>query len=235
VNGSLDGHLQDNRVRVRRSLPIRVLRFAAWALGERRSAVRGYLYERESFTHEPATRGRRSYGIPRIIRFPDAVGHEESVHIGSFVSIGVDVVLQDGGSHRTDWVTTFPLRAALGLPGAYADGHPRSKGDTVIGNDVWIGRGARVLSGVNIGDGAVVAAYSVVTRDVAPYTIVGGNPAREIRKRFSDGQIADLRAIAWWDWPMERIIGCVSELSSSDIDAFIARHRVDARELSRQH
>ena len=196
----------------------------AYSLGERRWALGRYAQERECYTTEPLTRGRCSYGEPLITRFVDG-GRVENVYVGSYVSIGVDVVLQDGGSHRVDWVTTFPLRVCLGLPGAHEDGHPRSKGDTVIGNDVWIGRGARVLSGVTIGDGAVIGAYSVVTKDVCPYAIVGGNPAREIRKRFSDEQIAALLSIAWWNWPMEKIAESVSELSDPDVDSFIARHR----------
>jgi carbonic anhydrase/acetyltransferase-like protein (isoleucine patch superfamily) len=119
------------------------------------------------------------------------------------------------------------LRIWFDLPGACKDGHPRSKGDTVIGNDVWIGRSARVMSGVTICDGAVIGAYSVVTKNVCPYTIVGGNPAREIRKRFSDQQIAALLAIKWWNWPIEKIVECVDELSDPDVDLFIARHRAD--------
>jgi acetyltransferase-like isoleucine patch superfamily enzyme len=203
----------------------------AYSLGERSWALRRYAGEREGYRTEPLRRGRCSYGEPLIARFDGEraprAAHVENVYIGSFVSIGVDVVLQDGGSHHTDWVTTFPLRARLGLPGAYEDGHPRSKGHTVIGNDVWIGRGARVLSGVAIGDGAVVGAYSVVTKDVPPYAIVGGNPAREIRKRFSEEQVAALLDIAWWDWPMEKIVESVSELSDPDVEGFIARHRLD--------
>ncbi len=203
----------------------RLSRGLAYLWGERLWALRRYAQEREGYRTKPLTIGKASYGEPLIAKLPaEFKAAQEHVHMGSFVSIGVDVVLMDGGSHRTDWVTAFPLRAALGLPGAYEDGHPRSKGDIVIGNDVWIGRGVRVLSGVTIGDGAVVAAYSVVTKDVRPYAIVGGNPAREIRRRFSDEQIAALQEIAWWDWPMDKIVECVSELSSDDIDAFIARY-----------
>jgi acetyltransferase-like isoleucine patch superfamily enzyme len=219
------GHRREAAAPADRSLLEKVLKALGCSLSERRWAMRRYLEEREGYRTEPLVRGRCSYGEPLITRFPVDVGGVEDVYVGSFVSIGADVVLQDGGSHPVDWVTTFPLRVRLGLPGAYGDGHPRSKGNTVIGNDVWIGRGARVLSGVRIGDGAVVGAYSVVTKDVSPYTIVGGNPAREIRKRFSDEQIAALRAIAWWNWPMEKIVDCVGELSDPDIDAFIARHR----------
>jgi chloramphenicol O-acetyltransferase type B len=204
------------------SLPRKVLKGLAYVLPERRWALRRYAQERDEYTTEPLTRGRCSYGTPLITRDPF---DEEHVHIGSFVSIGPDVVLQDGGSHHTDWVTTFPLRVCLDLPGAYKDGQPRIKGNTLIGNDVWIGRGVRILSGITIGDGAAVGAYSVVTKDVPPYAIVGGNPARLIRKRFSDDQVVDLLSIAWWDWPMEKIIECVDELSGPDIDGFIAHHR----------
>ncbi|HTA36943.1 MAG TPA: CatB-related O-acetyltransferase [Solirubrobacteraceae bacterium] len=168
------------------------------------------------------TIGRSSYGDPRVATFP---GDSASVRIGAFCSIGPDVVLMDGGDHRTDWVSTFPFRAALGLPGAYQDGHPRSRGDIEIGNDVWIGRGARVRSGVRVADGAVIGAYALVTHDVRPYAIVAGVPAREIRRRFSDEQIEALLAIAWWNWPTEQVLRSVPQLCSDEIDAFIAEHR----------
>ncbi len=128
----------------------------------------------------------------------------------------------DGGNHRIDWVTTFPFRAVYGLEGAYADGHPETKGDIEIGSDVWIGRGARVMSGVTIGHGAVVAAYSVVTKDVRPYAIVAGVPASERRRRFTDEQITALLQIAWWDWPMGRILASVPILCAGRIEEFVA-------------
>lgn len=112
-----------------------------------------------------------------------------------------------------------------GLDGAYKDGHPATKGNIEIGSDVWIGRGARVMLGVTIGDGAVVAAYSVVTRDVRPYAIVGGLPANERKRRFTDEQIEALLEIAWWDRPMERIIGSVSIFCDDEFIARAVRHR----------
>ena len=99
---------------------------------------------------------------------------------------------------------------------------PASNGDVVIGHDVWIADRATVLSGVQIGNGAIVGASVVVASDVAPYAIVVGNPAREIRKRFSDARIAKLQELAWWDWPLERIFDNVPLLCSPDIDAFLA-------------
>jgi chloramphenicol O-acetyltransferase type B len=197
-------------------------RAPAYLIGERWQALINYHGERLAYDDSRLTMGRASYGVPLIPTFPGDTFH---VRVGSFVSIALDVMLMDGGNHHTDWVTTFPMRYRLGLPGTLQDGHPSSKGDIVIGNDVWIGRGARVLSGVTIGDGAVIGGYSVVAKDVRPYAIVVGNPARELRRRFSDEQIADLLAIAWWDWPMEKVIECVAELSNPDIDGFIACHR----------
>jgi acetyltransferase-like isoleucine patch superfamily enzyme len=189
---------------------------------ERRRALAGLLVQYVVYNDERLSMGRASYGNPHIPVYP---GDDSRVRVGSFVSIGMDVVLMDGGNHRIDWVTTFPLRSQLKLPGAYADGHPATKGDIVIGNDVWIGRGARVLSGIQVGDGAVIAGYSVVTKDVRPYAIVAGNPAHEVRRRFSDDQVEALLAIAWWEWPLEKIVACVDSLSAADIDGFIARHR----------
>jgi acetyltransferase-like isoleucine patch superfamily enzyme len=189
--------------------------------GERRARLSRHATERLMYSNARLTMGRYSYGDPLVVTF---TGDDASVRIGAFTSIGPDVVLMDGGNHRMDWVSTFPFRASLQLPEAYEDGHPKSRGDIEIGNDVWIGRGARVLSGVKIGDGAVVGGYAVVTRDVSPYTIVAGNPARDVRRRFSDAQIDALQRIAWWDWPMEEIVRCVPELCDGDIDGFISRH-----------
>ena len=183
-------------------------------LGSARHARRAQqATERVLYSSERLTIGRCSYGDPRVATFP---GDRARVRIGSFCSIGPEVILMDGGDHRVDWVSTFPFRAALDLPGAYEDGHPRSRGDIEIGNDVWLGRGARVRSGVRIGDGAVVAAYAVVTRDVRPYAIVAGVPARELRRRFGDEQVEALQRIAWWDWPMEKVLRYVPRLSSAE-------------------
>jgi virginiamycin A acetyltransferase len=87
-----------------------------------------------------------------------------------------------------------------------------SRGDTVIGNDVWIGRDAMIMPGVHIGDGAIVASGSVVVSDVPPYTVVGGNPARPLKQRFSDEEVAALLRVAWWDWPIESITEHVREI-----------------------
>jgi acetyltransferase-like isoleucine patch superfamily enzyme len=186
-----------------------------------REGLAHHLTERQLYSRERLSVGRFSYGEPRVATFPGDTAH---VRVGAFTSIGPDVILMDGGDHRTDWISTFPFRAVLGMPGAYEDGHPSSRGDIEIGNDVWIGRGARVRSGVTIGDGAVVGGYAVVTRDVRPYAVVAGVPAGEIRRRFGDEQVEALLRIAWWEWPMDAIERSVPQLCSGDVDAFIREH-----------
>lgn len=170
--------------------------------------------------------GRFTYGSPSLRVWAP----EDGIHIGSFCSIADGVVILGGGEHRSDWITTYPLRIALGHPLANADGHPATKGTTQIGHDVWIGHGAMILSGVSIGSGAIVAAGSVVSRSVAPYAVVAGNPARWVKSRFDDGQVAALLEIGWWNWPIDKIRGSLSKLCSANINAFIDEYRDRAAE-----
>lgn len=115
-----------------------------------------------------------------------------------------EVVFLLGGEHRADWITTYPFNALFG-EGAHITGHPSSKGDIVVGNDVWIGYQSCILSGVTIGNGAIIGAKSVVTKDVPPYAIVAGNPAKFIRYRFPQETIDKLEHLAWWDWDISVI------------------------------
>jgi acetyltransferase-like isoleucine patch superfamily enzyme len=147
------------------------------------------------------------------------------VRIGAFCSIGPDVVFVTGGIHPVDWVSSFPFRAKFGLPGAFKDGMPMTRGPVVVGNDVWIGGEAMVLSGVTIGDGAVVAARAVVTRDVPPYAVVAGTPARLLRFRFDERTVEELLQIRWWEWPDKKIVEAVPFLSSPDVTGFLERFR----------
>ncbi len=105
---------------------------------------------------------------------------------------------------------------------------PKTKGDVVIGNDVWLGNGAFILSGVTIGDGAVIGARSVITRNVAPYSITAGNPAKLYRFRFDEQQIAELLKIAWWEWPFEKIKEAWPLLMSTNIEEFIRTYRASS-------
>ena len=143
--------------------------------------------------------GAHTYGKPKVY----AWDNKTKLIIGKYCSISENVTFLLGGNHRMDWISTFPFSefqdtwpTAKGLVG-----HPATRGDVNVGNDVWIGHGAVILSGIRIGDGAVIGAGSVISRDVAPYSIVAGNPAIEIRLRFSAEEIEKLLKIKWWDWP----------------------------------
>lgn len=166
--------------------------------------------------------GRYIYGKFRVRAFQV----NGKITIGSFVSISKDVTVFLGGNHRPDWVSTFPFPAFSDFEGATGiTGHETTKGNVTIGSDVWIGECSTILSGVTIGHGAVVGAYSVVAKDVPPYAIVCGNPAKIIRYRFRPDQIVELLDIAWWDWPVEWLMESVKALCSTDIDGFIKMAR----------
>lgn len=140
--------------------------------------------------------------------------------IGSFCSIGSGAVFIMAGNqgHRYDWASSFPFFYMPEEPAFEgALDALRFSGDTVIGSDVWIGSEAMLMPGIKVGHGAVIGSRALVTRDVEPYTLIGGNPARPIRKRFADEEIAMLLEMAWWDWPMERIRKAMRLLCSTDI------------------
>jgi acetyltransferase-like isoleucine patch superfamily enzyme len=181
--------------------------------------VVGTLTAREAVDAGLAQIGPHTYGGFHVRLGP---GDRARVVIGDYCSIAGGVQFSPGGNHRTDWVSTFPFRIQFGMDGAWRDGHPVPAQDIHVGNDVWIGSEVLIMGGVTIGDGAVIAARAVVTGDVAPYAIVGGIPARLIRRRFSDEQVASLLALRWWTWPEEQVRAHVDLLCAPDIDAFIA-------------
>lgn len=152
--------------------------------------------------------------------------------IGSFCSIGSGAAFIMAGNqgHRHDWISTFPFHWMPEVPEFEgAENGFRPAGDTVIGNDVWIGSETIVMPGVTIGDGAVIGTRAVVTRDVAPYSIVGGNPAKEIRKRFDDDRIRLLLELRWWDWSEDQLHAAMPILTSGDIEALHAHWRAHIR------
>lgn len=177
-------------------------------------------YTRDILKGEQFTVGKYTYGSPDVFSFAD----KTRLIIGSYCSISDRVTILLGGNHRLDWATTYPFSFfPVDWPEAAGiKGHPASKGDIVIGNDVWIGFGAIILSGVTIGDGAVIGAGSVVSRDVSPYSVVAGNPAVQYRKRFSDPVITRLLKMRWWDWPEEKVRANIHLLCSDDMDALFA-------------
>lgn len=140
--------------------------------------------------------------------------------IGKFCQIAAGVnFIMNGANHQMNAVSTFPFYI---FNGWQQEAPPMSemplKGDTVVGNDVWIGQNATILPGVRLGDGAIIGANSTVGSDVEPYTIVAGNPARVIRKRFDDELIEVLEEVKWWDLPADEINELIPVLSCSDLE-----------------
>jgi virginiamycin A acetyltransferase len=170
--------------------------------------------------------GSYSYGRPKV-RFPES---GRRLTIGRYCSIADKVEILLGGDHRLDWASTYPFAAKRGLfPDASApEDYHASRGDVVIGHDVWLGSGCMILSGVAIGHGAVVAARAVVTRDVPAYAVVAGNPAKVVRRRFDDATVAALVDAAWWDLPHEAVTRLVPLLQSDRIDELLAALRAGA-------
>ncbi len=161
-------------------------------------------YTKDFFIDKKYIIGDYTYGKPAVI----FESNETNLFIGKFCSFASGVTIFLGGNHRPDWISTYPFNS---IPNSdfeaynYIEGHPASKGNVVIGNDVWIGLNTTILSGISIGDGAIIGAESLVTKNVGPYEIWGGNPAKFIKKRFDDDTIQKLLEIKWWDWDIEKI------------------------------
>jgi len=139
--------------------------------------------------------------------------------IGKFCQLATGIrFIMNGSNHDMEGISTYPFKV---FGGAWADTKMNavSKGDTRIGNDVWIGNSATIMQGVQIADGAIIGTNSLVTKNVEPYTIVGGNPARVIRKRFDDKTIEFLLKLRWWDWDIEKITANLSHITSGNIEA----------------
>jgi virginiamycin A acetyltransferase len=142
--------------------------------------------------------------------------------IGKFCALAQGVkFIMNGANHKMSGLSTYPFSI---FGNGWEKVMPRPgelpyKGDTIVGNDVWIGYQSLVMPGVRIGDGAIVAAQSVVVSDVPPYTVVGGNPAKPIKQRFPANVAEALSAIAWWDWPAEKITANLQAIISADIEA----------------
>ncbi len=151
----------------------------------------------------------------------DFVG--DKLIIGKFCMLASSVTfIMNGANHLSKSVSSYPFAVFGGDWSEAMEGksYP-TKGDTVIGNDVWIGYNATIMPGVQIGDGAIIASNATVVRDVEPYTIVGGNPAQEIRKRFSQEDIERLLALRWWDWDVDQISAKVQQLTGNDISQLL--------------
>ena len=188
---------------------------------KRLRAVRHIRYLRDVLKGEDFEIGEYTYGKPAVSHHPG-----RKLKIGKFCSIAWGVSVELHGDHRTNFVSTYPFKV-------FVDDWPRarclnsevvgavSRESVTIGNDVWIGFGATILSGVTIGDGAVIGAKAVVTTDVEPYSVVAGNPARLVRKRFDEETIRKLLEIKWWDWPVEKINENLDIICSDDVSRLL--------------
>lgn len=179
-------------------------------------------YTKDFFRDTSYIIGEYTYGFPKVLHW----GEDANLIIGKFCSIADNVTIFLGGNHRVDWITTYPFNKLNNEFPTATDiiGHPSTKGNVIIGNDVWIGHGSTIMSGVKVGDGAVIGACSVVTKDVKPYEIVAGNPAKVIKKRFDDDIVSQLIQIAWWNWPIEKINSEVRFLCDNNLKNFIYRN-----------
>jgi acetyltransferase-like isoleucine patch superfamily enzyme len=160
-----------------------------------------------------------SYGIENVNVWN--YSHNVGFKHGKYCSFGnnINVILV---GHNVNLITSYPFGTIHQDVFPFSNQfHPVIKGDVVVGNDVWIGQGSTIMMGIKIGDGAIIAANSHVVKDVEPYSIVGGNPAKVLKKRFTDEQIQKLLEIKWWDWTEEKINKALPYLCNPDINYFL--------------
>ena len=151
--------------------------------------------------------------------------------VGKYCSIGLYSKFILGGNHRYDWVTTYPFHVSWTHNNTFKNidenikGYPQSNGDIIIGNDVWFGDCVTVMSGIKIGDGAVIAANSIVVKDVEPYSISGGNPAKHIKYRFSEDIIKKLLEVKWWNIDEKMLDKLLPYMVNDDIILFLKKYK----------
>ena len=170
-----------------------------------------------TYVHDPEDPAR--FFETRVHHHYDHMG--DRLIIGRFCAIAEGAAfVMNGANHIADGVSTYPFEI---FPGWEAEADQArwsdvSRGDTVVGHDVWIGAHATILPGVTVGSGAIIGTHAVVGADVAPYTVMAGNPARPVRQRFAADVVDRLLRVAWWDWPIQRIKRNLAAIRAADID-----------------
>ncbi|ASY62348.1 Chloramphenicol acetyltransferase [Sinorhizobium sojae CCBAU 05684] len=190
-------------------------------VGFLKNLVRSPMIEIGEYSYYDDPEGPECFEEKCVLYHYDFIG--DRLVIGRFCALATGVqFVMNGANHALDGFSTFPFGIFPGAwregfdAAAYATGH---RGDTIVGNDVWIGMEATILPGVRIGDGAIIAAKSVVAKDVPPYAVVAGNPARVVRMRFPAGVVERLLAIAWWRWPIDKVTRNIAAITGADLEA----------------
>jgi acetyltransferase-like isoleucine patch superfamily enzyme len=199
----------------------KLIRFWPWSKNkpsDRRSDSNP-IYTNQLINGEDVEIGNFTYGLPAILNYEDPntyKGPRTKIKIGKFCSIADGVSIMKGGNHDVSLITTYPFNL-FDKQFSNIISHPITKGDINIGNDVWIGRDSLVLSGVSIGNGAVIGARTVVSKNVPDYAIAIGNPMKIIKKRFDEHYIEFLLNLQWWDLPDYKLKKIIPFLLSNDI------------------
>ncbi|WP_421868358.1 CatB-related O-acetyltransferase [Pararhizobium sp.] len=190
-------------------------------IGFLKNLVRSPLITAGDFSYYDDPDGPEHFEKKCVLYHFDFIG--DRLQIGRYCALAQGVAfIMNGANHAMQGFSTYPFGIFPGAwrdgfdPAAYASGY---RGDTTVGNDVWIGTKATILPGVTIGDGAIIGAHAVVASDVPPYSVVAGNPGRVMKQRFSDDVVKRLSAIAWWNWPVDKVTRHIAAITGADIEA----------------
>lgn len=189
-------------------------------IGFLKNIVRSPLISAGDFSYYDDPAGPEHFEEKCVLYHYDFIG--DRLDIGRYCALAQGVTfIMNGANHAMRGFSTYPFGIFPGAwrdgfdPGLYAAGY---RGDTTVGNDVWIGTKATIMPGVTIGDGAIIGAHAVVAKDVPPYSVVAGNPGRMVKQRFPDDIVKRLQAIAWWNWPVDKVTRHIAAISGADIE-----------------
>ncbi len=190
-------------------------------IGFLKNIIRSPLISAGDFSYYDDPAGPEHFEEKCVLYHYDFIG--DRLDIGRYCALAQGVTfIMNGANHAMQGFSTYPFGI---FPGAWRDGFDPAgyasgyRGDTTVGNDVWIGTKATIMPGVTIGDGAIIGAHAVVAKDVPPYSVVAGNPGRVVKRRFSDDIAERLQAIAWWNWPVDKVTRHIAAIGGADIEA----------------